>query len=275
MSKSILEFIKLKDIVTLTGTVFGVLALMFGILVKDLPLGFFLMLLGVGTDLLDGFVARKLNQANEIGIQIDSLNDFFVFGVVPAILIFTGYVDDLPLEIIFYVPACIIFVLGALLRLARFNITTESAKGYTGLVTPLSAIMICNAFFSDFFAIRAFGENNPYSVFMGFFFPFLLVIMAYCNITVHIEYGEKTKKKGGKLKYLIIALGVATPVIGLIGLGLEGYYDTLPTPPPSLLLAMAILYGIFLGFLIGESIYILLGFKNYLVSRKARKAEPE
>lgn len=268
----IIDMIKIKDVVTLTGTVCGILALMFAIIVRDLPLSFFLMLVGCFTDVADGYVARKLKQANEIGIQIDSLNDFFVFGVVPSILIFIGYVDDLPFELFFFIPGCIIFILGALLRLARFNITTETAKGYTGIVTPLSALMICNTYFTDFFAVRAFGQGNAYSVFYSFFFPILLGIMGYLNITTLVIFSEKAKKKGGKIKYFILFGVVATPVIGLIGLVMEGIYASSSTPVPLIGLYLPI-FCIFMFFMVGEWLWILKGFKNYLDSKKTEEVE--
>src|ERR1051325_8839724 len=44
--------------------------------------------LGAVLDTLDGRVARLTKTASEFGVQLDSLADFFTFGVAPAILAF-------------------------------------------------------------------------------------------------------------------------------------------------------------------------------------------
>ncbi|GAH43014.1 unnamed protein product, partial [marine sediment metagenome] len=97
---NIIRLLKLKDYITLSGTICGIFALMVGILLNDLSLAFFFIMICQGTDLLDGYVARKLNQVNKIGKEMDSLNDLFCFGVVPAMLIFIGYCNDLPFELL-------------------------------------------------------------------------------------------------------------------------------------------------------------------------------
>ena len=256
---SMIKLLKLKDYITLSGTVCGIFALMAGILVNDLPLGFFLIMLCQGFDLLDGYVARKLNQINEIGKEIDSLNDSFCFGVVPAMLVLIGYVNDLPFQLIFYFPAVCIFILGALLRLARFNVLDE--KGYTGIPTPLSALLVTLFYFIDYFSIQTFGDTNIISNGVQLLFPILLGISGYLNITKFIIYGEDVKKKSGYLKYVFIIGGITTIVIGIIG----QFY-------PKQLAAFPILC-IFIGAFILEVVYIIIGLKNYMNSRKNIKKE--
>ncbi len=256
---SMIRLLKLKDYITLSGTICGIFALMVGIIINDLAMGFFLIMICQGTDLLDGYVARKLKQKNKIGKEIDSLNDLFCFGVVPAMLIFIGYCDDLPFELIFYIPAVIIFILCALLRLARFNIM--DAKGYTGIVSPLSCLMVTFFFYIDYFSIQTFEENNFISIWVQLLFPFLLGFLGYLNITTFIIYGEEIKKKSGNLKYVFIVGGILTIVIGIIGLTF-----------PKQLAALPILSLFIFVFALGWG-YICLGFKNYLNSRKNIKKE--
>jgi CDP-diacylglycerol--serine O-phosphatidyltransferase len=254
---SMIKLLKLKDYITLTGTICGVLALIAGILIKDISLGFFLVMICQGTDLLDGYVARKFKQKNEIGKEIDSLSDSFCFGVVPAILILIRYSYDSLFKLFFYVPAVIIFILCAILRLARFNVKDE--KGYTGLVTPLSALMVLLFYFIDYYSIQTFGEINLISNGVQFFFPFLLVILGYLNITTYVIYGAEIKMKGGYIKYIFIGGGILTIVIAIIGL-------TDPTE-----LAALPLLCLFIVFFILEWIYIIIGFKNYINFKKNLK----
>jgi len=241
---SMIRLLKLKDYITLSGTICGIFALMIGIIIKDLALGFFLIMICQGTDLLDGYVA---------------LNDLFCFGVVPAMLIFINYCDDLPFELIFYIPAIIIFILCALLRLARFNIM--DAKGYTGIVTPLSGLMVTFFYYIDYFSIQTFEENNFISIWVQLLFPFLLGFLGYLNITTFIIYGEEIKKKSGNLKYVFIIGGILTIVIGIIGLTFPKQLAALP------------LLIIFIGSFVLGWFYIFIGFKNYLNSRKNIKKE--
>ncbi len=256
---NIIRLLKLKDYITLSGTICGIFALMVGILLNDLSLAFFFIMICQGTDLLDGYVARKLNQVNKIGKEMDSLNDLFCFGVVPAMLIFIGYCNDLPFELIFYIPAVIIFILGALLRLARFNIM--DAKGYTGIVTPFSGLIVTVFYYIDYFSIQTFYQNNFISIWVQLLFPFLLGFLGYLNITTFIIYGEELKKKSGNLKYVFISGGILTIVIGIIGLTFPKQFAALP-----------ILCLFIVSFVMGW-FYIFIGFKNYLNSRKNLKEE--
>ncbi len=256
---SVIKLLKLKDYITLSGTTCGIFALIAGILANDLPLAFFLIMICQGTDILDGYVARKLNQINEIGKEIDSLNDSFCFGVVPAMLIIIRYANNSPLQLIFYIPAVIIFILGALLRLARFNVLNE--KGYTGIPTPLSAMMVTLFYFIDYFSLQTFGDTNIISYGVQLLFPILLGILGYLNITKFIIYGENVKKKSGYIKYVFIIGGLMTIIIGIIG----QFY-------PKQLSALPILC-LFIGAFVLEWIYIINGFKNYMNSRKNIKKE--
>ena len=91
--------------------------------------GFLLLFLAAVCDLLDGFVARKLNSSSFLGEDLDSLADVISFVVAPATLDYTlgmrGLWDALIL---------VYFVLCGVSRLARFNATTDDLKGEDGKV---------------------------------------------------------------------------------------------------------------------------------------------
>ena len=55
------SLLKIKDYVTLTGTTIGIIALICGSFgARDaVSLGFFLVSITLGTDLIDGYIARK------------------------------------------------------------------------------------------------------------------------------------------------------------------------------------------------------------------------
>lgn len=99
-------------------------------------------------DMFDGKVARtkKRNQAEiNFGIQIDSLADIIAFGILPICI---GY--SVGLNEWYYLPICFIFSLGALIRLAHFNVNEEEVSktaagrstSFIGLPTTSVALII-------------------------------------------------------------------------------------------------------------------------------------
>lgn len=202
---SLPKLLKLKDYITLTGTSLGIAALISGIIggLGLVSLGFFLLSLTLGTDLLDGYLARKTGTINEIGKQLDSLSDSLTFGIAPAILTFeafkTGTWFDIPLGI---GSAC--FALGAILRLARFNISEQ--PGYIGIPTPLSGLFLIVFFYANYFLIIAIGESSlpiPSTIIISIF----MVLFAWFNITTHISF----KEKGKTIYILFIVLAPLCP----------------------------------------------------------------
>lgn len=91
-------------------------------------------------DGLDGRVARKLNATSKFGLELDSFSDLVSFGVAPAFLMynwcFLQQADQ------FGVFATFVYTLCAASRLARFNISVENLKSFTGLPTPGAAAMV-------------------------------------------------------------------------------------------------------------------------------------
>ena len=156
---SIPKILKLKDYVTLTGTTCGIVALMCATLggsgdLGFISLGFFLCSVTLGTDLLDGYLARKMGTINEMGKQLDSLSDSLTFGIAPSALTFQAFRTGTAFDFILGV-GCICFAIGAILRLARFNISEE--PGYTGVPTPLSGLFLINFFYANYFFIYAYN----------------------------------------------------------------------------------------------------------------------
>ena len=206
--------LKLKDYITLTGTTIGLVALICGSFGTRgaISLGFFLISITFGTDLIDGYIARKTGTVNEMGRELDSLSDSLTFGIVPAVLCFQAFKTGTFYDYILAI-GCICFALGAMLRLARFNISTSA--GYTGVPTPVTTLLILVYFFANYFYAFAFGGlNYPFLLIAYSITPFLLIFFGWLNITTYIKFGEK----GKSVYYLFIILAPCSPVIGIIGL---------------------------------------------------------
>lgn len=105
----------------------------------------FWMILSLAFDFLDGLVARWLDVATPLGVQLDSLADVVSFGVVPSMVLFKIAVTYVPpelqlLEIVPYLS--FIVAAGAAFRLARFNLDVDQTKDFKGLPTPSCAILV-------------------------------------------------------------------------------------------------------------------------------------
>ena len=128
------NLIKFADIFTLVNVIFGLTAIFFAINGNYLFVIIFLFL-AVIADYLDGKLARKLNQENVFGKELDSLADTISFGVAPAIFGFS--LTQTPLAIVSFT----IFLFCGILRLARYNIM-DIKGGFAGMPITLNGIII-------------------------------------------------------------------------------------------------------------------------------------
>ncbi|SFC50573.1 CDP-diacylglycerol--serine O-phosphatidyltransferase [Marinospirillum celere] len=92
-------------------------------------------------DGLDGRVARMTNTQSAFGAEYDSLADMVSFGVAPALVAFTWMLQDLGQ---FGWIAAFVYVAGAALRLARFNVQIGDVdkKWFIGLPSPSAAAIV-------------------------------------------------------------------------------------------------------------------------------------
>lgn len=95
-------------------------------------------------DSLDGRVARLTNTTSDFGAQYDSLADMVAFGVAPALICYAWALE--PLGRLGWIGA-FLYVVGAALRLARFNtlIAIVDKRYFQGLPSPAAAALIASA----------------------------------------------------------------------------------------------------------------------------------
>jgi len=113
-----------------------------------------LIFFGMFLDTLDGRIARMTGTTSDFGAQLDSLADVVTFGVAPALLaksLLAAAFPALSGKLIF--SLCLVYVLGAALRLARYNVESErtSSAGavhvtrvFRGLPSPAAAGVIAS-----------------------------------------------------------------------------------------------------------------------------------
>jgi CDP-diacylglycerol--serine O-phosphatidyltransferase len=102
-----------------------------------------MVLLAMVFDALDGKVARLTGASSRFGSELDSLADVVSFGVAPAFLVLQMSIEaGLRFQRLVWL-CCIVYVLCAALRLARFNVETgldeESHQSFFGLPSPPAA----------------------------------------------------------------------------------------------------------------------------------------
>jgi CDP-diacylglycerol--serine O-phosphatidyltransferase len=90
-------------------------------------------------DGLDGPIARLAKQTSEFGAQLDSLADAISFGVAPAFLMLK-FSPVLPPRLLWGIA--VLYMLCAVLRLARYNVNKDDAQlkgAFQGLPSPAAA----------------------------------------------------------------------------------------------------------------------------------------
>lgn len=192
------------NLLTTANLVFGMLSLVAASEGRYADAGWFIIY-AVLTDRLDGFVARLVRGTSELGVQLDSFADFLNFGVAPAFLVFVslGSAEALPYTDgtarYALMIACVLWVLGAVFRLARYNITPDvpsvgHRKIFFGVPTTLAAGLLVVWYLTllkysgsssplhtaePFGGTRLFGDLQVPDAAWEFGFPVAMVVGAY------------------------------------------------------------------------------------------------
>jgi CDP-diacylglycerol--serine O-phosphatidyltransferase len=92
-------------------------------------------------DSLDGRVARMTNAQSAFGEQMDSLSDMVSFGAAPALIVYIWALKDMGK--LGWIPA-FVYISGAALRLARFNVNigVVDKRFFQGLPSPAAAAIV-------------------------------------------------------------------------------------------------------------------------------------
>jgi CDP-diacylglycerol--serine O-phosphatidyltransferase len=106
-----------------------------------------LLLAGTIFDSLDGAFARR-GGGTSLGAMLDSLADAVTFGVAPAVLLVElGLRDASGPEQVLLVIGFLVYVSGAVLRLADFSSVRHAETRFTGLPSPLAAMLLLSLAF--------------------------------------------------------------------------------------------------------------------------------
>lgn len=151
----------MANLITFGNITFGLLAVYF-ITQQNYFLAVVLAWMGGAFDIFDGKVARKYNLSNEFGVQLDSFADFLTFVLMPTFLIFEAVFEGKgTVMMVLAGIGSIYYVISGLRRLIQFNIEAdpgEAEKFFTGVPTPLGAILLWLVFLANvYLGLPAFG----------------------------------------------------------------------------------------------------------------------
>ena len=255
----VLKELKLKDMVTLLGTSCGIISIILTIDGRYLWAAAAFIYFSMIFDLLDGFVAKKTKQANELGKYLDSLSDLLCFGVAPAVLLYrayTGYDVFPPFTLMIF---CVIYTIGAILRLSWFNVSEN--KGYEGVTTPVTSSLILSLFFIDYFYRYLPDSGSKLGEIMKFIIPICMIILPYLNISRFFVYGEGVRSREDKritfFLILIMSFGLISSVLTFFNHNITAIY----------IYVLCVSIFVMLLFYLGIGVYNYLKRKKILIKK--------
>lgn len=170
------------------------------------------VLIAILLDGLDGRVARRLNATSKFGVEFDSFSDLVSFGLAPAIMIyhwaFKSGADEFGVLVTFFYALC------AASRLARFNISAENLKSFSGMPTPGAAVFVVAVI-----QTAPYEHNTVLGVVVG---TVTMLLIGYLMVST-IEFASIKQFKFTRLRLsarilagLLIALLWYNPKVGLL-----------------------------------------------------------
>jgi CDP-diacylglycerol--serine O-phosphatidyltransferase len=197
----------LPNTITLCGMLAGFFSIMSSIN-GDFVYAAWAIIIATIFDGLDGWMARLTNTSTRFGLELDSLSDLVAFGVAPAIMMYHWALY--PFGRWGWAAAFLFIACGAL-RLARFNVQTETAtsKAFKGMPIPAAAVILCTIilFYNTFLAGKP-DEN--------IFFPVITIALSLLMVSPLRYHGLKEVNFKEKKPFWVLILFVIVLFILLV-----------------------------------------------------------
>lgn len=184
-------------------------------------------------DGIDGRVARMLKGTSRFGAELDSLADFFNFGVAPALIIYFWGLHELGNA---GWIAAMVFAICAGLRLARFNVMIDdpnrpawAANFFVGMPAPGGALTVLLPIYLFFLGMPKFAGLQP----IVFLYTLAIAILMVSRLPVFS--GKRVGKRVAPemvlpvfvLVVAFFALLIAYPWV-VLAIGTAAYLASLP-----------------------------------------------
>ena len=133
----------LPNTLTLIGVCIGLSSIKFALDLKY-ELAIIAIVFAALIDSLDGRIARLIKGTSKVGKELDSLTDVISFGVAPAFIMYFWSLNNLGK---FGWLLCLFYVVCVVLRLARFNVSTNEEPSwkdnfFIGVPAPAGGILV-------------------------------------------------------------------------------------------------------------------------------------
>lgn len=160
----------IPNIITVFGICVGLTALRFA-LTGNVTMALYLLVLAMILDAVDGKVARAMNSQSVIGAELDTLSDFFNFGIAtPLILYFTLFASSAVANLGWF---CVLFLaVCCAFRLARFNVSISGDAApdkpsvhFTGVPAPALACLSLSPLYLVMLGVDVPGQYAGYAAF--------------------------------------------------------------------------------------------------------------
>ena len=182
---------------------------------KGYQVAFILIAAAAVFDFFDGFTARLLKAVSPLGKELDSLSDATSFGLAPGILLYNmlaASCADTCCPWVAYV-ALLIPVFG-IVRLPKFNVSTNQATTFSGLPIPANAIFWIG--FTNFYA----DHQSVVPLWVVLLLVVAFSLLMVCNLRMFsLKVHSLSPKENWKQFALIIAFVALVIFTGITGLG--------------------------------------------------------
>jgi len=138
-------------------------------------------------DGLDGRIARLIKGTSQVGKELDSLTDVISFGVAPAFIMYFWQLNSLG-RVGWLI--CLIYVICVALRLARFNVNSETQASwkdnfFEGVPSPAGGILVLMPLIYSKSELQIINLNYSY------FVPALFILISILLISKLPTYSFK------------------------------------------------------------------------------------
>lgn len=212
-----------------TGTLFAGFYAIIAAIQNDFWWASFAILISIILDGLDGAVARLTKSSSPFGLQYDSLCDLAAFGIAPSILIYKWALA--PFGRVGWL-AVFIFAACSALRLARFNVLTQTlgaTADFRGLPTPAAAGVLASwVFLAEHYGLRQFVpvSISPFPAYLLAFLAYMLAFLMVSTVryTSFKDLGGRLQRPFRVLVTAVLALFIAAAIPQVIAfLVMAGY----------------------------------------------------
>jgi CDP-diacylglycerol---serine O-phosphatidyltransferase len=188
-------------------------------------------------DSLDGRVARMTHTQSAFGEQMDSLADMVSFGAAPALIVYQWALQDMGK--LGWIPA-FVYIAGAALRLARFNVNigVVDKRFFQGLPSPAAAALVMGLIW----VVDDAGVKGANRVDWAAWSAFGVTLYAGLSMVTNAPF-YSFKVFGGRRTVPFVVLVAIMLVIAVVSLD-----------PPRVLFALFCAYGV--------SGYVVYGYRK-------------